>query len=323
MNNLGRRILIAMLLGVALYAAFVIYVGYGEIRDTLGGFRWLTFVAALGLASVNYLFRYAKWEYYLALLGIRGVGKFDSLLVFLSGFVLTVTPGKVGEVFKSFVLSKTHGIKAERTAPIIVAERLTDVIGIVVLVVIGSLGFSGGLVWAVAGAVMVFATMLLIVSKRPWQALLAYMERSPTLERLVPKTRTAIDSLQVVASPKALFWPTFLSILGWGCEGVGLYLILEGFNVDVAFPLAMFFYASATLAGALVPVPGGLGVAEAMLQQQMVQLGNVPTSVGTAAMLLIRFATLWYAVFVGFVALAWLRLRFPALALKDDPPPSG
>ncbi len=318
MSNLGRRILIAMLLGVVLYAAFVIYVGYDEIRDTLAEYRWLTFVAALGLASVNYLFRFAKWEYYLARLDIRGVGKFDSLLVFLSGFVLTVTPGKVGEVFKSFVLSKTHGVSVERTAPIIVAERLTDVIGIVALVVVGSLGFSGGLVWAIAGAVMVLIAMVLIVSKRPWQALIAYMERSPTLERLVPKTRTAIDALQVVASPKALFLPTLLSIMGWGCEGVGLYVILDGFNVDVAFPLAMFFYASSTLAGALVPVPGGLGVAEAMLQQQMVQLGDVPTSIGTAAMLLIRFATLWYAVLVGFVALGWLRLRFPSLAPKHD-----
>ena len=310
-----------MLLGVALYAAFVIYVGYGEIRDTLAGYRWLTFVAALGLASVNYLFRFAKWEYYLALLGIRGVGKLDSLLVFLSGFVLTVTPGKVGEVFKSFVLSKTHGISAERTAPIIVAERLTDVVGIVILVVVGSLGFAGGLVWAIAGAVVVAIAMVLIVSDRPWEALLTYMERSPSLERLAPRARTAIASLQIVASPKALLWPTFLSVLGWGCEGVGLYVILIGFDVEVAFPLAMFFYASATLAGALVPVPGGLGVAEAMLQQQMVQLGDVPTTIGTAAMLLIRFATLWYAVVVGFVALGWLRLRFPALAPQRDETP--
>jgi hypothetical protein len=34
-------------------------------------------------------------------------------------------------------------------------------------------------------------------------------------------------------------------------------------------------------------------------------------------MILVRFATLWFAVLVGFVALALLRLRFPALARED------
>ena len=74
----------------------------------------------------------------------------------------------------------------------------------------------------------------------------------------------------------------------------------------------MFFYSTATLAGALIPVPGGLGVAEGMIQEQLVRLGGVPQGDATGAMILIRFATLWWAVAVGFAALAILRLRFPA-----------
>jgi hypothetical protein len=114
-NNL-RRLIWALLLGVALYGAFVLYAGYREIDASLHTFRWSAFAAALGLATLNYLLRFLKWEYYLARLGIRGVEKLDSLLVFLSGFVLTVTPGKVGEVFKSAVLAQTHGVPAARTA---------------------------------------------------------------------------------------------------------------------------------------------------------------------------------------------------------------
>ena len=96
---------------------------------------------------------------------IRGVGRVDSLLTFLSGFVLTVTPGKVGEVFKSLVLFETHGVPVARTAPIVVAERVTDVIGVVVLIVLGSLGFSGGLLWAGLGAAAVL--VLLVVVSQP------------------------------------------------------------------------------------------------------------------------------------------------------------
>jgi hypothetical protein len=50
-----------------------------------------------------------------------------------------------------------------------------------------------------------------------------------------------------------------------------------------------------------------------MLREQLVRLGNVPTSVATASMILVRFATLWWAVAVGFIALAILRSRYPKL----------
>jgi uncharacterized membrane protein YbhN (UPF0104 family) len=239
------------------------------------------------------------------------------LLVFLSGFVLTVTPGKVGEVFKSAVLAKTHGVPAARTAPIVVAERLTDAIGVIVLIVLGSAAYAGGLGWALAGTAAVLVGLILIVWERPMLALLGWLERHPRLGRVAPKLREAYGSLRVVAGPAALLWPTFLSIIAWGAEGFALYVILRGFSAQVPLDVAVFFYSTATLAGALVPVPGGLGVAEAMIQEQLVRLGGVQQGSATSAMILIRFATLWWAVLVGFLALFLLRLRFPA-ELRGD-----
>ena len=96
-------------------------------------------------------------------------------------------------------------------------------------------------------------------------------------------------------------------------EGVALWVLLRGFGLELSTTLAVFFYATATLAGAIVPVPGGLGVAEAMIEEQLVRLGGVPHGPATAAMILVRFATLWWAVLVGFMALAILRGRHPHL----------
>lgn len=314
MKGFLRKLVIAMLLGVAVYGVFVAWAGYRDIRASLESFRWSAFALALGLASANYGLRFLKWEYYLARLDIRGIPKLDSLLVFLSGFVLTVTPGKVGEVFKSAVLAETHGVAAARTAPIVVAERLTDVIGVIALIVVGSLGFSGGLLWAGIGSAAVACGLLFVMWRAPGEALIAFLKRRPgRLAAAAPKLEQAFESLRIVASPGALLWPSFLSVLGWGGEGLALYLLVRGFGVDVPAPLAMFFYATATLAGAVIPVPGGLGVAEAMIQEQLVRLARVPHSAATSAMILIRFATLWWAVVVGFVALALLRQRFPKL----------
>jgi hypothetical protein len=55
-----------------------------------------------------------------------------------------------------------------------------------------------------------------------------------------------------------------------------------------------------------------------MIQEQLVQLGGVAPGTATAAMILVRFATLWWAVLVGFMALGVLRSRYPSLALRDE-----
>ena len=312
MNRFMRRVLGAMLLGVVIYGAFVLYTGLEKIQASLARFHYGPLAHALALASANYLIRFAKWQYYLSRLGVRGVGWLDSLLVFLSGFVLTITPGKVGEVFKSAVLARTHDVPAERTAPIVVAERLTDAIGVIALIVVGSGAFAGGLGWALAGTLAVSVGVAMIVWEGPGALVVAWMDaRGGALARLGPKVRIALGSLRVVAGPAALIWPTVLSIVAWACEGVALYVLLRGFEAAVPLGVAVFFYSTATLAGALIPVPGGLGVAETMIQEQLVRLGGVPQGDATAAMILVRFATLWWAVLVGFLALGLLRLRFP------------
>ncbi len=314
MSRTARRVISVMLLAVAVYGGFVLYGGIGKIAQSLEHFAWWTFGAACGLAFFNYVLRFFKWEYYLSILGIRGIPKGESFLTFLSGFVLTITPGKVGEVFKSIILFQLRGVPIERTAPIVVAERVTDLIGVIVLIAVGSLSFQGGLaiVLASAGAAAVLALLVFVSSPRLARAFLDLLPRLPgplgrRLGPIVHKIEESLDKLRDLTTPRRLVWPTLLSICAWTSEGVALWIILRGFGQHAPLPLTAFFYATATLAGALIPVPGGLGVTDGLLEQQMARLGGVPTSIALAAMLLVRFATLWFAVAVGFVALGILR----------------
>ncbi len=315
-----HRILFVMLLGVLVYGGYAVYSGLGKMRDALGGFGWWAFAAACTLAFGNYTLRFLKWEFYLARLDIRNVAKVDSFLCYLSGFVLTISPGKVGEVFKSLVLFETHGVPMTRTAPIVVAERVTDVIGVVMLIVLGSLGFEGGLLWAGIGAGLVAALVVVIMSERLSLGLIGVMEKLPgPFRRAAPKARAAYESLKTLLAPKNLVVPTLISFVAWTLECLALWVILVGFREPVTVPVATFFYATSTLAGAIVPVPGGLGVTETLLNRMMHDVGHVSPAVSTGAMMLVRFATLWFAVLVGFVALSLLKRRFPGLLSAKEP----
>jgi uncharacterized protein (TIRG00374 family) len=309
-----KRIVGVLLLAVVVYAAFAIFSGVGKIRIGLTHFEWWTFAAAFGLAFCNYILRFFKWQFYLSRLGIEGVGVVDSFLTFLSGFVLTISPGKVGEVFKSFVLFETHTVPMPKTAPIVVAERVTDLIGVIVLIVVGSLGFSGGLVPASIGTALVVVVLGTIASRRASFAVIGLVSRLPgPFRRLGPKLEEAYESLTVLVSPRNLVWPTILSIAAWSLECMALAVILHGFAARVPIALSVFFYATSTLAGAVIPVPGGLGVTETGLREQMMTMGRVDEATSTAAMMLVRFATLWFAVAVGFLAFAVIRRRYPKM----------
>jgi uncharacterized membrane protein YbhN (UPF0104 family) len=136
--------------------------------------------------------------------------------------------------------------------------------------------------------------------------------------RIAPPITVALGELRELTTPARLWYPALLSVVGWSLEGVGLWIILRGFGLATALGPTAFFYATATLAGALVPVPGGLGVTDKLIEEQLARLGAVPATAATAAMLLIRFATLWFAVLVGFGALGLLRWRHPGLQLTRD-----
>ncbi|RYE88779.1 MAG: flippase-like domain-containing protein [Myxococcales bacterium] len=199
------------------------------------------------------------------------------------------------------VLAETQGVEATRTAPIVVAERLTDLIGVVVLVLV---------------------TLVLISWQRVPDAVVEALDRSRlgALRPLAPRVRAAWQSLRVLTTPGALIVPALLAIVGWSLEGLSLWLLVQGFGASTPLTLALFAYASSQLAGALIPVPGGLGITEGSLEQQLVRLGGVALPVATSAMILVRLATLWFAVVLGFVALGLLRLRHPRLLAGEAPP---
>src|SRR6266404_2292651 len=84
-----------------------------------------------------------RWQYYVGRLEIK-IHWFRSLLIFISGLSMAITPGKVGELLKSYLLKRSTGAPVSRTSPIIVAERLSDGIAMLGLAATGLVLYSFG-----------------------------------------------------------------------------------------------------------------------------------------------------------------------------------
>jgi uncharacterized protein (TIRG00374 family) len=178
-----RPLLVTTTLGVLTYSVLVIYGDARNIGDSLHKFKWPFFFVALALASTNYMLRFVKWSFYLKCLDIR-LPPGESLLTFLSGFTVSVTPVKMGEVIKSLLLKETRGISIARTAPIVVAERLTDMIAILLLCLAGSIATRFGWVFVLFSSSAVCLLVVLITVRPLGEGVIRMVVKLPLLRRL-------------------------------------------------------------------------------------------------------------------------------------------
>ena len=312
-SSLARVLTLSVAGGAAIYVFLACWVGARDVGAELRAFAWTAALGALGLAALNYALRFLKWELYLRRLGVR-IPIRDSIGIFLAGFSLTVTPGKVGEVLKAYLLREAHAVPMARTAPIVVAERVTDLIALVVLTLVGlggAFGQSGShrLAWVAAGLVLLF---LLVVSSRPLVlALIELAARLPVVGKLAPKLREFYGAMAQLVKPGPLALATVLSIAAWAAECVAFWVVLGGFaGAEASLRLCTFIYAAMTIAGALSFLPGGLLVQEGGMVGLLITTAHgVLKPRATAATFVTRLCTLWFAVALGVIALLVVRRR--------------
>jgi len=313
LGNLRNRLLVSMLLGVLVFAGLVAYGDFREVGRSFGDFHWELMPLILLVTCGNYALRFVKWEYYLRQVGVEGLSKKDSFLIYFSGLGMTVTPGKVGEWLKSYLLKEVHGTPVTRSAPILLAERLTDSLALMFIAGLGVIFFGPELWWIVA-VIAVGSIAAVAVSRHRGAAhgLLGLLERVPFIGRFAPRFEELYESTYILMDPKAVALMTGLSIASWFFEVMSFYLTLVGLGVDGSLDTllkAAFILPISTLAAAILLTPGGLIVAEIGITSLSQRLLDMSESAATVATLIIRIATLWFGVFVGLVTFAILTRR--------------
>lgn len=327
MNKLLRRTIVGIALGAILYAVVVVWFGARDLGAALAPFRWWMLPAALGLSSLNYLLRFVKWELSLGWLDVRGEGPEDapdltlgrSLVIYLAGLSMSVTPGKVGEVLRSWLLKASDGVSFTRTAPIVVADRATDLIALVILSLVGVATYREYLPHVLVTAALVGLGVVVLGIPRWSHALLAMLARVPGVGPVFEKAGEMVDSAATLVRLDRLAALTVISVVGWGLECLGYWLILRGFpGVDPTLRLCTFLWATTTIIGAISFLPGGLGATEGSLGVLAARLvGGATQPVAVASTMLIRACTLWYGELVGGIALAWF-MRDPKLRARTQ-----
>jgi uncharacterized protein (TIRG00374 family) len=287
-------------MAVLALSVFVGLVAYGNFRDVaqeLVEYPVSYLLVALSLAFINYFLRFLRWAYFLKLLEID-VPFRSSAVIFMTGLALSITPAKVGEFLKCYLLRRKFNVPMSGSASVVVMERFGDV-GSVLLVGLTGIAFLPEISFWIIGCAAVSLIGLVLVLKSGHSE---WLYRFPLLSRWKQSIKTSESSFKRLARADALLVSLFLGVLAWLSEGIALYVILKGLGAEVKLLWAVPVYAWSTIVGAVSTLPGGIVGTEASMVALLLQTGIGRTDAATAV-LLVRLATLWFAVLIGFVAL--------------------
>jgi len=311
MGKFVAMIIIAMVI----YLILMFLAKWEDVVAVLATLEWYWILPAMmALSFLNYIIRYFKWNYYLHRIGVYFSHK-DSFSIFLAGFTLTVSPGKIGEAIKGYFCRDVDGTPVAKTVPVVVSERVTDLMAMVLLAAFSFLFiFSEGnqllLILGIGGALIVGAFIL--TNKRFYDKILKRMMSFGPLKQFQDSCDIVEDTMIKTLSPKPMLVGVLISIPGWFMECLELWLLL---SIITGVPLftaasftilvqATFIHASASALGAVFFIsPGGLGAYEFYAIAVIMSFG-IAEALATASTLIIRFVTLWFSVIVGFIALA-------------------
>ena len=308
-RQIRTGIFFSLVLAFVVMTAIALYADLPQMLGALARFRWVYLPLILVFTLFNYLCRFFKWQYFLKRLNLQ-VPWLKSLLIFISGLSMAITPGKVGELLKSYLLKRTTGAPISRTSPIIVAERLSDGIAMLLLAATGLVLYRFGWELLVLFLIVGLTGVLVIQNRRLSLAILSYGERLPLVARIAHPLRNFYESAYTLLQWRPLLLAVFIGFISWSGECGALYFVFTGLGIAPTpdlFIKSTFILSVSSLIGSASGLPGGLGTADGSMLGLTRLLVTTSATIGGAATLLIRLCTLWFGLGLGVLALLIFR----------------
>ena len=297
-----KSLLLGILGIIAIYAIILIAFDVNIISEKINDFdfQYLPFIIPLIPLTWGVLF--LRWNLLLKNSAIDIPLK-DNFIIFISGFALGVTPGKVGELIKAQLLKNKFNIPRSKTAPLVIVERFYDFFAIAIISLFGILVFEYSIYIFTILAVGIIIFLTITSSEKLFLKFLQKIEKIKFLRNFSSELPKSFTIIQKSTRGKILPLSIILSVIFWILDSIIAYLTLLSFGIDIIdYFVLMSIYTSSIILGVISFLPLGIGVVEGSLVG-FLSLNGIEFPLATAIVVFIRFFTRWIGVMAGFLGL--------------------
>ena len=279
-------------------ASLALATGWEETIEQIKSLSTWQILVLLALSLVNYVFRALRWHLFARRLGLP-TSLSQNMRHFIGGFAMSITPGRIGELVRMRWLKRETGWSFERTAPLALIDRASDLIAMALILVMAVTLSAAS--FAQTTPVVLIALIVAFTATRPalvsGLATVAY-RICGIWPRIFARLRRASTSLEKFSKPTVMGLASVLGLIGWLAEAFAFFVLLSWMGADIGLWTSVAIFVFATLVGGLIGSPGGIGGAEGAMIGLLL-LEGVPMEVSVPATLIIRITTLWFAIGIG------------------------
>ena len=300
--KLDNRLILVLVAAVGVYAIFLFISDYSIISEKISNFKINYLPLILFFVSISWIPLIIKWHLLLKNCEIDIPLK-KSITGWFAGVAFEITPGHIGALMKSQILKTSSNIPRTKTVPIIIVEKVYELIGAILASVIGIiiLGMEFYLIIiAISGLVVIFFFMY----HKPASEL--FFNRITKLKFFSKYVENLSEFYEIVKKSTNVKTATICILLAltyWFMVSAAAYYTLIAFDVNILDYLKVLaIYTTSSLLGAISFIPGGIGITEGSITG-LFTLNGIDVSAALILSVMIRVLTLWYTVGVGFIAL--------------------
>ncbi len=319
MVELNRKFVTITFVGaIALMAALFYFTDTKKVMETISKLSMLNLAFLLALVVFLILMRAYRWKLLLAAGGMK-VSTREIFAPYAAGLAVSVmTPGKVGDVFRCFLIDRKR-MKLANSLGSVMTERLQD---FVLLLLLSGYGmFSMKKLDAapiIATAVLISLLVLIFASRRFarkvfWFSFSTASRIRKIHEKHVDSMRTFYYTVRRSATRPEFYVSAVLTALIWGLEFERISLISRFLGMQIPFSSIVAIYPAAIVVGVITMIPGGLGSTDFSVFALLSLLGY-PAYFLSALIVVDRFVSFWYVIMIGLVSFYFLKLRNPSQA---------
>ena len=312
--KLDNRLILVLVAAVGIYAIFLFTSDFNIISEKISNFKINYLPLILFLVTASWCPVFIKWHFLLKNCEID-IPLTRSIRVFLSGLAFDITPGKLGALMKSQILKTSFNIPRTKTAPIVLVEKVYDLIGAILASIIGII-ILGMDVYLIIIAILVLAMVFFFLYYIPASELFfKRVTKTKFFSKYVENISEFDKTIQKSTNVKVATICILLAVTYWFIVSTAVYYTLIGFDINILDYLKVLsIYATSILLGAISFIPGGIGITEGTLTG-LLTLEGIEISTALILSVMIRVLTLWYLVCIGFIALKFTG----AFILRTDP----
>ena len=309
--KLDNRLILVLVAVVGIYAVFLFTSDFGIISEKISNFKVNYLPLILFLVTASWCPVFIKWHFLLKNCEID-IPLTRSITVFLSGLAFDITPGKLGALMKSQILKTSFNIPRTKTAPIVLVEKVYDLIGAILASIIGII-ILGMDVYLIIIAILVLAMVFFFLYYRPASELFfKRVTKTKFFSKYVENISEFDKTVQKSTNVKVATICILLAVTYWFIVSAAVYFTLIGFDINILDYLKVLsIYATSILLGAISFIPGGVGITEGALAG-LFTLEGIDVSTALILSVIIRIFVLWYSVSIGFISLkftGWFSFR--------------